>query len=203
MAYALGYFAADGCMIKNRRGGHFIEFTSIDKEILISVQKVMESNHRLSIRNKVRGMRRVAYRLQIGSKKIFLDLINLGFIPAKTHTLRLPDIPHQYFNHFVRGYFDGDGHVSVIQRIDRPSTAIQSGFTCGSLRFLIGLHTKLKEYARIKGGSIHSRQGYSSLNFSMRDSLLLYKYMYRESDNLYLPRKYLTFQRYYQIHMDR
>ena len=32
MAYVRGYFAADGCMIKNRRGAHFTEFTSGSRE---------------------------------------------------------------------------------------------------------------------------------------------------------------------------
>ncbi len=35
MAYVLGYFAADGSMIQNKRGGHFIEFTSTDAVLII------------------------------------------------------------------------------------------------------------------------------------------------------------------------
>lgn len=201
MAYAAGYFAADGCMVKNKRGGHFIEFTSIDKELLLLLQIAMESNHRISMRNKVSRMKSKAYRLQIGSKQIFNDLISLGFFPAKTHTLQLPAMPTKYFSHFVRGYFDGDGHVSVIQRLDRPSKAIQSGFTCGNRSFLEELHANLKKYAKIKGGSIHNRIGYSSLNFSTNDSLSLYQYIYKECDNLYLRRKRSVFQKYYN--MDR
>ena len=39
MAYVLGYFAADGCMIKNKRGAHYIEFTSIDKRLYTFLYK--------------------------------------------------------------------------------------------------------------------------------------------------------------------
>ena len=37
MAYVLGFFAADGTMIANNRGAHFIEFHSTDKQLLKQV----------------------------------------------------------------------------------------------------------------------------------------------------------------------
>jgi len=39
MAYVLGFFAADGNMLKNRRGAHFMEFTSTDKDIIVKIRK--------------------------------------------------------------------------------------------------------------------------------------------------------------------
>ena len=44
MTYVLGFFAADGNMIKNKRGAHFIEFQSTDKEILNKIKKCLKSN---------------------------------------------------------------------------------------------------------------------------------------------------------------
>ncbi len=198
MAYVLGYFAADGCMLKNKRGAHFIEFTSIDIELLLSIQNAIGSNHSISVRNRFTFNQNIAYRLQIGSKQIFNDLSNLGFTSAKSNSLQFPSVPMPYFSHFTRGYFDGDGHVSIIKRLNRPSSVIQSGFTSGSQKFLTQLHTDLKKYARIKGGSFCYRKGYR-LNFSIKDSLLLYKYIYKDSDNLFLARKRLAFERYYNV----
>jgi hypothetical protein len=34
MAYVLGFFTADGSMIRNKRGAHFIEFQITDKNLL-------------------------------------------------------------------------------------------------------------------------------------------------------------------------
>lgn len=53
-------------------------------------------------------------KLQISSRKISLDLANLGCHQNKSHTLLFPSeniIPFELKHHFLRGYFDGDGCV--------------------------------------------------------------------------------------------
>ena len=49
MAYVLGFFAADGCMIKNKRGAHFIEFHITDKNLLFAIRAAMRSNHKIAV----------------------------------------------------------------------------------------------------------------------------------------------------------
>lgn len=44
MAYVLGFFAADDNMLKNKRGAHFIEFQSVDKEIIEKIRNVLKTN---------------------------------------------------------------------------------------------------------------------------------------------------------------
>ena len=44
MAYVLGFIAADGSLIKNKRGACFIEIQSIDKEIIYKIKKVLHTN---------------------------------------------------------------------------------------------------------------------------------------------------------------
>jgi hypothetical protein len=104
MAYVLGYFAADGCMVKNARGAHFIEFTSTDRILLEHVQRAIGSNHCISERPTRKAAHRSQYRLQIGSKAWFQDLQRLGFTPHKSTTLQFPNVPDKYLGHFVRGY---------------------------------------------------------------------------------------------------
>ena|SRR3989338_3065769 len=201
MAYLLGYFAADGCMLRNNRGAHFIEFTSTDKELLETIRDLLSSSHKISRRaspSKSRPNWNPCYRLQIGSKSIYQDLFKLGFTAAKSNTIGFPDIPTKLLPHFIRGYFDGDGHVVVVRRLDRPSKAIQSGFTSGSKKFLITLHTKLKECAKIRGGAVRYHQGYR-LNFSANDSKRLYEFIYKDSQDVFLERKRLVFEKYFNI----
>ena len=146
MAYVLGFFAADGCMIKNNRGAHFIEFHIADEDILEKIKKLFNCENKIAVRERNITWKK-AFRLQIGSKKIFEDLVKLGMTPRKSKTLKLPAIPKKYFQDFVRGYFDGDGNVyaNEYQRKNRSykSVTLLSGFTCGSRVFLEKLHENL------------------------------------------------------------
>lgn len=50
-------------------------------------------------------------QININSKCMFEDLINLGCVPDKSHAkhLKLPDIKPELIPDFIRGYYDGDG----------------------------------------------------------------------------------------------
>lgn len=204
MAYILGFFTADGSMIRNKRGAHFIEFQITDKNLLYKIREAINSDHKISVRIR-KFPWKVCYRLQIGSKEMFNDLLRLGLTSNKSKTIKLPHVPDKYFSHFIRGYFDGDGNVSVpnyirADRNGKKSTTILSGFTSGSKQILQSLHNKLKKIANIFGGTLYySNRGYR-LYFSVKDSFKLYKFMYKEiNNNLFLIRKKKIFERYFEI----
>ncbi len=202
MAYVLGFFTADGNMIKNNRGAHFIAFYSTDKDIIEKIKIVLHSNLKVSLKNKhaINSHWKDSYQLQIGSKEIFKDLIGLGMTPNKSLTIRMPTVPKKFLSHFLRGYFDGDGHVSVstYQQKDRKnkSTIIITGFTSGSKKFLGGLWEVLKKYKIVEGGTLNHTDGYH-LCFSIHDSLRLYNFMYQQEKDLYLARKKSIFEHYF------
>ena len=199
MAYVLGFFAADGTMIKNNRGAHFIEFDITDRSVLLQIRRVMGSNHKIAVRIR-NPQHKVGYRLQVGSKRMFTDLVELGFSQRKSLTLQLPQIPIELSSHFVRGYFDGDGCVyyARLKFADRKNRRqiLNTLFTCGTRTFLKSLHTLLKSQG-VSGGTIRTKRRGFDLSLSHRDSLALYKLMYNTgpATGLYLPRKYKTFQR--------
>lgn len=201
MAYVLGFFAADGCMIKNNRGAHFIEFHITDKELLMKIREVMGSDHKISLRSS-KGNEKERHRLQIGSKEMYNDLLKLGFSPRKTKTVRLPMIPEKYFSHFVRGYFDGDGNVYTNRfwRKDRNkfARALLSGFTSGSKKILEEMHKRLKNCHVVKGGSLHFASGAHRLYFSVKDSGNLFEFMYNDDQDLFLERKKIKFEKYFE-----
>jgi hypothetical protein len=194
MAYMLGYFAADGSMITNTRGAHFIEFTSIDRILLENVSQATNSNHRIAERDRG-GTTQLSYRLQIGSKEWFQDLENLCFTQNKSLTMDFPKIPKEYIGDFTRGHFDGDGCAyfkkHFVKDRNEHRWIFYSLFTSGSLKFLEFLWKVLKQEG-IKGGHISkkSKGGYD-LVFSWYDSLALYRLMYHttEASVLFLPRK--------------
>ena len=200
MAYVLGYFAADGSMLANKRGAHFIEYTSTDKKLIELVRELMDSNHTISAKAYPKKLEwKTRYRLQVGSKELFKDLGALGFTQNKSLTLKFPQIPTEYLSDFVRGYFDGDGcvHFSTYYPKDRPKgrSVFMSTFTSGSPTFLKNLKQSLM-MAGLKGGSLYKKKRGYTLLYSSQDSVALYQLMYHTRQVLaYLPRKRKVFER--------
>jgi intein-encoded DNA endonuclease-like protein len=204
MAYVLGYFAADGSMIKNNRDAYYIEFTSTDRILIEHVQKVTGSTHHVSPRERGANCQ-TAYRIQIGSKQWFEDLTGLGFTQKKSLTMQFPEISSKYFGHFVRGYFDGDGCAYLKEHWAKDRNHFRwvftTRFTSGSYSFLETLLGRLREY-EVQGGRIVTKQkGSYDLVFSWNDSVALYRLMYHTApiSNLYLPRKREKIERAIQV----
>lgn len=200
MAYVLGFFAADGFMNKNKRGGHYIGFHITDRQILEDIRKIMGSNHKISLRGRKKDNWKDLYKLQIGSKEIFSDLIKLGFTQNKSKTLVFPSISKKCLPHFIRGYFDGDGGVYFydLYRKDRGKRYkyLMSSFTSGSKSFLDRLYYYLKKCG-ISGGTLVRKERGWELKFSRKDTLALYDLMYNNNDHcsLFLSRKKKIFEK--------
>ncbi len=199
MAYVLGFFAADGSMVKNNRGAHYIEFQITDKCILQKIRASVGSTHVISEKKQYNKNHKKLYRIQIGSKEICNDLVSLGFTPAKTHNMSWPDIPNEFTGDFIRGYFDGDGNVYFRKHFakDRQKErwVFSSGFTSGCRDFLESLLLVLRTNG-IKGGFICDKERGCELTLSHRDSLALYSLMYNNGDcSLCLIRKKEIFEK--------
>jgi len=203
MAYILGFFCADGSMVINPRGSHYIEFQNTELGLLERIRNSFESNHKITKRIRNENWK-PSYRLQIGSKKLYDDLINLGLVPKKNKRLKLPAVPTKYLPHFTRGYFDGDGNVTICTykrktRNNKLTTILRSGFTSGSKNFLSNLKNKLLEIGIIKGGTLYYSSNGWRLFFAINDSKNLYQYMYKgfgKNNRLFLERKKIIFEKY-------
>ena len=200
MAYVLGFFCADGNMTIGKRGNRFIEFTSTDLSIIQQIRSAMKSEHKIGARKIIRNWK-PAFRLQIGSNKIFQDLTKFGLKPNKSKRMIYPNIPGKHLHHFVRGYFDGDGHVTAVaysrNGASRPKKLLLSGFTCGTKSFLERLWQSLGMRGVVSGGTLYKQDGAYRLTFSIKDSLALYKFLYKDPRNsLYLSRKKEVFERF-------
>ena len=49
----------------------------------------------------------------ITSDKMFSDLCKHGCVPNKSLILTFPVITEELIPHFIRGYFDGDGGITI------------------------------------------------------------------------------------------
>ena len=201
MAYVLGFFAADGCMMRNKRGAHYIEFHITDRCLLVEIRNAMDANHVISSKKRIKDHKPI-HKLQIGSKELFNDLTRLGFTERKSKKMIMPRVPKKYLNHFVRGYFDGDGNVyaNEYKRKGRQKKSITllTGFTCGSQNFLKSMRAKLSKNACLVGGSLFERNGCYRLYYSVNDSCKLYRFMYNTESNIFLDRKKIIFEKYFK-----
>ena len=200
VAYVLGFFAADGGLTKTNRGTYFITFNSADRGLIEVVKKAMGSEHKISKRISDNG---VWYRLQIGSKEMFHDILKIGLGPNKAKRMRIPKIPKSVLRDFVRGYFDGDGNVwhgLAHKNSLMPNRVLQVAFTSASQAFLHDLHSKLR-VGGIIGGSIVKVKDKNChrLQLSTSDALKLYEIMYNVPHRLYLKRKRLVFEKFIKM----
>lgn len=202
MAYVLGFFAADGCLAKNKRGSHYIQFTSTDIGILRQIKRAMAATQ--AIRKKTAHEEtfgwRPCYLFQIGSLGMYRDLLRLRLTPRKASRLELPNVPPDVLPDFVRGFFDGDGSVTygLYRRSSRRhrSQHLLTCFTSASKGFLRSLHRFLKRVSGLQGGCLTGGTRAFHLQYSIWDSIRLFRFMYGDVDHgLFLRRKYLKFRR--------
>lgn len=205
MAYVLGFFAADGYMTLNGRGGHFWNIQIVDRDILEGIKKEIQSEHKISTRTR-KGNEQVMYRLQIGSKEMCNDLLKLGFTPNKTKSLAVPNVPKKYFAHFVRGYFDGDGNVwvgYVHKERETKLRTIRTVFTSCSGAFLEAMREQLEGFDIHKGVLSRGKGNYYRLTYSVNGSLKLSDFMYNHKvsvpDGLFLERKRRRFEEFVKM----
>ncbi len=199
MAYLLGFFAADGNMVCNGRGGYYISFEITDLDLLESIKSVLGSQNKISVRNRKSSWKTI-YRLQIGSKNMYRDLCLLGFTPHKSLTIAWPDIPTIYLHDFIRGYFDGDGcvHLGRYWRKDRCMWKLQFSvrFTSGSRKFLESLWSAIEPV--VLGGHISRKKRGYELVFGQHDSIALFNFLYNNDTELFLKRKHEKFKYAFQ-----
>lgn len=209
MAYVLGFFAADGYITVNKRGGQFWCIQITDRELLKSIKKAIESEHKISIRLPRKSGENILYRLQIGSIKMCEDLRKLGFSEKKTKSLVVPNVPQKYFSHFIRGYFDGDGNVwsGLMHKNRRTHTlVIQTVFTSCSLKFLEEIRERLELFSIERGVVRQGKRGkgnYYRLTYSVLNTLKLYYFMYNRlgTSKLFLKRKKDVFEKYIKMRL--
>ena len=202
MAYVLGFIVADGALIHTKRDTFFTEIQSTDKEIIYDIRSCMELDLKVGEVCRTRPGWKKAYRLQIGSKRIYKDLESLGLFPRKSMNIRLPPVPSKHFASFLRGYFDGDGSVSLLVPRSRNSKSpvLTTRFTSGSKMILVEIKDRLRRSISVSGSLCYYSRAWR-LVYATKDSEKLFYYMYSKKtvdgnkDLICLRRKRIIYQR--------
>lgn len=202
--YWAGFIAADGCLIhkKSKSLGSF--------QLQISLAE-KDTNHLEKFKNDIGSTAKVAKylvknskrnsewndttkcHLGITSKKIFDDLSRFNITPAKTKTYDMPEwlIQHKMVNHFMRGYFDGDGSFYKLTKKNRITPQLYFSIR-GNLSFL-------DKYRQILNNNCDNIESFGTIRVNSGIGLLEYggnnickrlvNYLYNNS-NIYLNRKH-------------
>jgi intein-encoded DNA endonuclease-like protein len=146
-AYWLGFLYADGCISITKYSYYIIlslKGEECEFEHLKKFNASLESTYPIKIYKFSDAYgEREKVQVALNSKKLAKDLINKGCTPRKSLILNFPteeQVPLHLINHFVRGYFDGDGSIYKNTCDNQYNIGI-----IGTLEFL----NKLKELTNI------------------------------------------------------
>lgn len=114
-------------------------------------------------------------------------------------------VPKKHLPHFVRGYFDGDGCISLYRAPGKYGQQIMKKlsviFTSGSFSFLKTLGLTLAYRAGLKHRKVYKGWNRSfQLRYSTIDSIKIFKFIYSQArKDLFLKRKFTVFEKYFSL----
>jgi hypothetical protein len=160
MAYLLGFICADG-HIATSRNSLLIQLHKKDKYILENFMKFMKFEGKLYDYSS-----KTTCTLHISSKEITQDLMNFGLTRHKSQELKwIEQIPEEYVSHFIRGYFDGDGHVGLAQA-HNPNNKNLILKLVSTLPFIERLKLEFEKHYGSECGSIVDNNTYYELVYT-------------------------------------
>lgn len=189
-AYWLGFISADGHVGKYQIS---IILSYKDKDHLFKLCNDIDGS---SLKVK-EGYVNTSYgniktvRITINSIQMVKDLRKLGLQSNKTYNLSFPNIPDNFTRHYIRGYFDGDGCISLSGGTYKKPYVIFLGNK--SMMCSIKNHMNISKKVSIlkredKKEMYHFRIG------KHKDVINIYDYFYTDS-TVYLDRKKDKFEK--------
>lgn len=133
------------------------------------------------------------------------DLAKLGCIQNKTYKLEFPNIPDNLVKHFIRGYFDGDGCVSIRDRKNRrirgTSMNVQLNIV-GKESVILEMQNYIVKATNVTRTALRNKQGNFTKAISWGGANVVLKILHYLYDNatIYLDRKY---EKYKQLMVSR
>jgi len=197
-AYWLGFIYADGYISSSplkQEGKHAYTFElslKVDDFTHLEKLKVLLQTQRPILLTETRC------RLLVNDKHFWETLNNYGCTPNKSLTLKFPDInifaDKNLVRHFMRGYFDGDGCITYVNK-EHTRLGMQ----------LLGTKEFLKEYIKylpdifkdltLRHNHNNDQEETYLINTSCNKAYLFFDYLYNNS-TAYLNRKYERFAHY-------
>lgn len=200
--YLAGFIAADGSVQYTKHSGLLkIALSKKDQSHLEKIKILLESNHPimnfLVKPSKLVKTSNEDAELSIASKIISKDLQRFNIVPNKTLIYTFPQwlIGHPLVNHFMRGYFDGDGSIYHC-RAGKGQTVKQKSFSIiGNEQFIQDYRNILVKNCDINKTKINARLNintnntiYAAIYSGNNNIQKIYDFLYKDA-TIYLDRK--------------
>lgn len=191
-SYILGLLYADGCNYPPQRRVK-IELQEQDKDILDCINKEIDSNKPLSLiplHDKNPNWQNT-YRLDIINKHISDVLVDKGVVQNKSLILKPPTcIMDGFIRDFIRGYFDGDGHIDKYF-INIASTKEMCEWMKVIIKDELSVDASIYDICNKKDSNT------KILSITGKSKMLKFlSYLYDDAD-LMITRKYIKYQELY------
>lgn len=203
-AYWLGFIWADGSITKTaKRCSGPNRFTVSQKiaeiQHITSFAKEIDSNTRIIIHEPMPDKKIAS--LVINSRPFCINLEKLGY-GTKAVRIHIPNIQKDLIKHFIRGYFDGDGCLSLYEQhvkkwtIHRQEFSITGNPTLiAEIQAVLNQETSVSEI--IKPKSYKRTTSVISLRYGKKSDIdALFHYLYDDA-TVCLKSKYEKFIDYY------
>lgn len=200
-AYIVGFIAADGALVRTRTTTTLtITLKYEDKAVLEFIKSEIGNEHKLqkiirpSSFDSSKNIHHIRYT--ISDRHITAALNKLGITPNKSLSIGniIENIPYEYRDAFIIGYFDGDGSITVRDG-KYPNN---KGILCkdyslyvqirGTKEFLLGICNHL----RIDTSHIHQNDSIPHLSFASKKDTYRFFQCYSNLP-FYYERKYNKF----------
>ena len=195
MAYIFGFWIADGNMFEKNSS---ISFYNKDYNLIFTIKSILKSGY------KIGKDKDNVFHSIITNKIIYDDILKLGGIPRKSLTIQFPEIPDEYLHHFIRGEFDGDGCFYIMK--NGKYYYLGATFT-DNIDFLTAMKNKIKEKADIDPTYLrHDKrvnQRIYELKYQNKKAIALGDYMYKDSENLRLERKFKIYNKMKKEYLEK
>lgn len=187
-AYWLGFIAADGCITKRGNSKCLsINLQAADRCILeqFKLDLGYEGNiYDLPIRKR---NPKPQVMIRLNSELFCNHLEKYSITERKSFTIQFPNIEEQYKSHYIRGFFDGDGCISVGKYCKRVT------FYSGSLDFLKSIESAMSNSLDIKPRIPRIDRKIFSLCYASNTEVAdIFQWLYKDA-SFYLERKYNKF----------
>lgn len=196
-AYLIGLFYADGCVVSNtdvkNLNTNAVRISITDEQLINDLYKIFPFFNKGSFDfSKYNPNCLVQYSLSKKNKQLSEDFYSAGVIPRKSaensEQLFIPKIEKHLISHFIRGYFDGNGSISIptarpnLRRVEICST---SKTLIEDIKRVLETNNINCPIYRVRGNKIPL---YILEWVNTKDIIAFKNYIYRKS-NFHLERK--------------
>lgn len=181
----IGFIAADGCISDTKTGQKTLCFNISQKDKIaleIINQEIAEGKRKISDVAKTNSC-----MIAFPSNTICRDLEKFGIVPRKTKNFKLPNLSKLQMQHFLRGYFYGDGCLYYPER-----AAHRMYQFIGTKEFIMKLSEYLVQQKIVSSAPYYKigDNGYKQMHIKGSKTEAFGKYMFFDDNLILIPRKH-------------